>query len=79
MLDTLIKNATILDGTGRKAYPGCVGILNGRLVLDGVGALTPAIRTIDAKGRYLAPGFIDAHSHGDLIFDREFSMRAKLC
>ncbi len=79
MLDTLIKNATILDGTGRKAHPGCVGIKNGRLALDGVGALTPAIRTIDAKGRYLAPGFIDAHSHGDLIFDREFSMRAKLC
>ena len=78
MLDTLMKNALILDGTGNKAYPGALGIKDGKLC-TAVNALTPAKEVIDARGRYLAPGFIDAHSHGDITFPLAFSMEAKLC
>ena len=63
MLDTLIKNAQIIDGSGQPRYTGSVGIRDGKLVLCGADA--PAREVIDARGRVLCPGFIDAHSHGD--------------
>ena len=74
MLDVLIQNASIVDGTGVPAYQGSVGIREGKLTLDVDNQ--PARETIDAAGRVLAPGFIDAHSHGDLILGEEF---ARLC
>ena len=69
MLDYLIKNARIIDGSGAPSYMGNVGIQNGKLVL--LQGEAPAEHTIDAAGRCLAPGFIDAHSHGDLILGSE--------
>lgn len=65
MLDTLIKNATIVDGSGKRAYRGSVGIQNGKLVH--VSGTEEAATVIDATGLTLTPGFIDAHSHGDLL------------
>ena len=65
MLDYLIKNARIVDGSGSPAFTGCIGIKDGKFV--SVRGDEPAIRVIDAAGRIAAPGFIDAHSHGDLI------------
>ena len=69
LLDILIKNANIIDGSGKPAYRGNVGVKDGKLVLDTEGA--EAAKTIDAAGRCLAPGFIDAHSHGDMILGSE--------
>ena len=69
MLDYLIKNARIIDGSGAPSYMGNVGIQKGKLVL--LQGEAPAEHTIDAAGRCLAPGFIDAHSHGDLILGSE--------
>lgn len=74
MLDLLIANATIVDGTGRDRYPGNVGVRDGVLVEAGPGEDARAV--IDATGRVVAPGFIDAHSHGDLVVGEEF---ARLC
>ena len=65
MLDYLIKNARIVDGSGSPAFTGCIGIKDGKFV--SVRGDEPAIRVIDAAGRIATPGFIDAHSHGDLI------------
>ena len=62
-MDILIKNATILDGSGAAAYTGSVGIKDGKLVLSNLP--DTAEEVIDATGKYLAPGFIDVHSHGD--------------
>ena len=63
--DLLITNARIIDGTGGPCVTGSVGIRDGRIA--GVGAVSgPATRTIDAGGKVVAPGFIDAHSHSDL-------------
>jgi N-acyl-D-amino-acid deacylase len=63
-LDLLITNARVIDGTGSPAFNGAVGVRGGRIVAVG-SAGAPAARTIDAGGKVLAPGFIDAHSHSD--------------
>ena len=63
--DVLITNAQIVDGTGGAAHRGAVAIAGGKIAAIGEVSGT-ATRTIDAKGRTLAPGFIDMHSHSDM-------------
>jgi N-acyl-D-aspartate/D-glutamate deacylase len=62
--DLLVVNARIVDGTGGPSVIGSVAVRDGHIVAFGRvnGA---ASRTIDAKGRAIAPGFIDRHSHSD--------------
>jgi len=63
-LDLLIRNGTIVDGSGAARYRGDVGIDNGRIVEIGrIRSVTG--RTIDADGLIVAPGFIDGHTHMD--------------
>lgn len=76
MLDLLIQNATIVDGTGEKAYKGSVGILDGKIDLN-VSDRSEAKNTIIAEGLYVCPGFIDAHSHGDGVFGTDFGRLCK--
>ena len=63
--DLIIRDATILNGTGAPRFTGDVGVTNDRIV--GVGDLSAASadKEIIATGRALAPGFIDAHTHDD--------------
>ncbi len=74
MLDLLISNATVIDGTGAPAFRGEVGIERGRIMMvrrlpeggdadDGGGPR--AEQTLDVGGWVLCPGFIDLHSHSD--------------
>ena len=64
MLDLLITNATIVDGTGAPAYSGAIGVRDGRIV--GVGQVDEAARqTLDAQGKVVCPGFVDVHTHYD--------------
>ena len=63
--DVLITNAQIVDGTGGAPRKGSIGISNGKIAAVGEVSGTGA-RTIDAKGRTVAPGFIDMHSHSDM-------------
>lgn len=65
MLDYLVKNAKIIDGSGSPCYQGAIGVKDGKLVT--VNGTEEAENIIDAAGRYVVPGFIDAHSHGDHI------------
>ena len=68
--DTLIKNGTIIDGTGRLRYDADVGIRAGKI--EAIGSLgdAEAGRVVDAEGLIVAPGFIDMHSHSDMsLFD----------
>ena len=64
-LDIVIKNATIIDGSGKPAYKGSIGIY-GEIIAELGEINRNSIRTIDANGYLAIPGFIDAHSHADL-------------
>lgn len=64
MLDSKIVGGTIVDGTGRSAFAGDIGIRSGRIVSIGE-VSEDALETVDASGRCVAPGFIDAHTHYD--------------
>jgi N-acyl-D-amino-acid deacylase len=66
MFDLLIQHGMLVDGTGAAARPADVAIAGDRIAA--VGALAgeaPARRTIDARGRVVAPGFVDVHNHSD--------------
>ena len=79
MLDTLIRGAKIVDGTGKAAFTADVGILDG--MIEEVGDLSnaQAFETIEAAGRVLTPGFIDMHRHADAALFREGFGEAELC
>jgi len=63
--DLLIKNAKIIDGTGKGAFKGDVAVKGERIVA--VGKVSGAAASIiDAAGLVVCPGFIDPHSHADL-------------
>ena len=78
-LDVRIRNALVVDGTGAPAYRGDLGIRDGRFVPpDG-----EALRELNADGLVAAPGFVDIHSHGDLVLasgrpDRETLIAGRL-
>ncbi|MHB0953758.1 MAG: N-acyl-D-amino-acid deacylase family protein [Allorhizobium sp.] len=69
---TCIRNARIIDGTGAPWYRGDVLIEGGHIARIGTDLTSDgAVENIDAEENYLAPGFIDAHCHDDLVFLRE--------
>ena len=64
MYDLLVKNGTIVDGTGAPRYRGDVAIADGAIVEVGEISGT-AKETIDADGCVVTPGFVDIHTHYD--------------
>ncbi len=61
----VITNARILDGKGGVIERGSVVVRDGKIVSvsQGAASAVPGARTIDARGRTVMPGFIDAHRH----------------
>ena len=73
MYDYIIKGGTIVDGSGAEPVVGDVGIKDG--LIAAVGKIDEAAReTIDADGAYVAPGWVDVHTH----FDGQVSWDDKL-
>ncbi len=75
MHDLIIRNATIVDGTGAPAFSGDVIVDNG--LITGITAVgqspADAGRVIDAEGKLLTPGFVDIHTHydGQVCWDKQ--------
>lgn len=76
--DVLIRNATIVDGSGAERHAGDIGIAGDRIARIGDLAGCEGVRVIDARGLVAAPGFIDSHTHDDRILLSAGDMTAKV-
>lgn len=64
MYDLIIRNGTIVDGSGEKPFTGDIAI-NGNTIVA-VGEVSgDAKRVVDAQGKHVTPGFVDIHTHYD--------------
>jgi N-acyl-D-amino-acid deacylase len=66
MLDVVIKNGKIVDGSGNPWFYGDVGVKDGKIVSVGF-VDQEALKVIDANRQVVSPGFIDGHCHSDLM------------
>jgi len=64
----LVKNGTVVDGSGAPAEAADVAVEGDRIAAVSRGLAGEAARTIEATGLMVAPGFIDIHSHSDLFY-----------
>ncbi|HBE9528929.1 TPA: D-aminoacylase [Clostridioides difficile] len=64
---TLIKHGLIVDGNKTPAYEGDILIENEKILKISQDLNEEADKVIEAKGRVICPGFIDTHSHSDLV------------
>jgi N-acyl-D-aspartate/D-glutamate deacylase len=63
--DLVLRNGTIVDGSGSPAFVEDIGIIDGRIARVGKLGTFTAVEEIDVQGLVVAPGFIDSHSHTD--------------
>ena len=79
MTDILIRNASVLDGSGAEPRTADVAVDGGRIAaVEERGISGAATEEIDAGGLQLAPGLIDTHAHDDGAFFRHPGMEFKL-
>ena len=64
MFDLIIKNGTVLDGSGSDGFIADVAVKDGKIAAIGTD-LGDAAQVLDATGLTVTPGFIDSHSHAD--------------
>jgi N-acyl-D-amino-acid deacylase len=65
--DLLLTNGWVIDGTGGPTFRADVAVLDSMIAEVGRLEGASASRVIDVRDRYIVPGFIDAHVHGDLM------------
>lgn len=82
MNELIIKNSTVIDGTGTPAFPADIVIDNGRIAdichAQEIKTDTDTKKIIDAKGLILCPGFIDMHTHSDFTLLLEARAESKV-
>ena len=66
MHDLVIRNASLVDGTGSPARPADVVVDDGLITsIEPAGSGSAARESVDADGRLVTPGFVDIHTHYD--------------
>ncbi len=78
MYDLLILNGKIVSGTGNPWFYGDLAIVRDKIVKIGRLSKEETFRVIDASGCFVAPGFIDGHSHSDLSLFSNPEMKQKV-
>jgi amidohydrolase/N-acyl-D-amino-acid deacylase len=79
--DTLVRNATVIDGSGEPPYRADVALKDGRIAriaCRGELGAARAHEVLDANGQVLAPGFIDVHTHDDTVVIDQPQMLPKI-
>ncbi len=76
--DLLITGGKIIDGSGKPAFIGDVGVVGEKIEAIGDLSGATATKTIDGSGCYVSPGFIDVHSHSDAYLLIEPSAASKI-
>ena len=64
MYDLVIRNGTVVDGTGKPSFIADIAISGDRIAAVGTD-LGPGLREVDATGRLVTPGWVDMHTHFD--------------
>ena len=77
-MEILIKNVQMIDGSGAPAFNGSVGMEHGRLRIFRGAQAPAAARVVDGTGLTAVPGFLDAHSHGDLTMCTPYATASKI-
>ena len=78
MYDYLIRDVLVYDGSGEKPYKSNVAIFGDRIAFIGNEKMLRAKDVIDGKGMILTPGFIDIHTHTDLLLLRDPDMKPRI-
>lgn len=80
MIELIIKNAFIIDGTGKEGFKGDLAIDNGKIIEIGrlEETFQNAEKVIDVQGQVVSPGFIDVHGHTDMFVFLDPGCGAKL-
>ncbi len=76
IIDTIIRNAVVIDGSGNPRFEADVAVHQGKFHEIGVGLTGSYRQELEGAGRILAPGFIDVHTHDDYAV---ISDRSNLC
>jgi len=69
--ELIIRNGTIIDGTGRPRFHADLGLRDGRIAAVAEGERLEGQKALEAGGLAVAPGFVDVHSHADWILPLE--------
>jgi N-acyl-D-aspartate/D-glutamate deacylase len=78
MFDLIIRNGTVVDGTGAERRVGDVAVKNGVVAKVASNIAEKAAREVDASGLVVAPGWVDVHTHydGQVTWDDELGPSA---
>ncbi len=76
--DWIIRDAQVVDGSGATPIRTDVAVVDGYICAMGAELQCDATRSVNARGQTLAPGFIDVHTHDDLVVLRDPRMLAKI-